>query len=362
VKLFAVSILASGLATAGTMYQQTNLVSDIPGLAAVTDSNLKNPWGMSFSATSPFWISDAGKNLSTLYTGAGVPNALVVSIPGGTPTGQVFNSAGVTQFTLTPGNPALFIFAAIDGSISGWNPTVNMTNAIVKVLASPNNVYTGLALGSAGTSVFLYAANFKTAHIDVYNSNFALTTLAGNFTDPTLPSGYAPFNVELVGSNLYVEYAKVSINGDDDPGPGNGFVSVFDTNGNFVRRLITQGALNAPWGITLAPSVFGEFSNDLLVGNFGDGRINAFDPVTGAPLGTLRDGSSNPIVIDGLWALKVRLGGPSVNTNAVYFTAGINGEADGLFGSLAIPEPGTLTMMGIAMLAASIAMRHRRVR
>jgi uncharacterized protein (TIGR03118 family) len=358
-----VFILASGVAAAGTVYREIDLVSDIPGLAAVTDPKLKNPWGMSFSATSPFWISNGGTNTSTLYTGAGVPNALVVSIPGAVPTGQVFNSAGATRFTITPGNPALFIFAAIDGSISGWNPAVNMTNAIVKVGASSNRVYTGLALAGAGASTFLYAANFKSAQIDVYDSNFAPATLAGNFTDPTLPAGYAPFNIELVGTNLYVEYAKVSINGDDDPGPGNGFVSVFDTNGNFVRRLISRGALNSPWGITLAPSGFGDFSNDLLVGNFGDGRINAFDPATGALLGTLQDGSSNPIVIDGLWALKVRLGGPSVDPNRVYFTAGINDEADGLFGALAAtPEPGTLTMMGIATLAAAIAMRRRRAR
>ena len=272
--LFAlVCALSTGQAAATTIYEQVNLVSDIPGLAAVTDPNLKNPWGVSFTATSPFWVSDAGTNRATLYNGAGAITSLVVSIPGAVPTGQVANPT--TGFTLTPGNPARFIFAAIDGSISGWNPTVNGTNAIVKVLASPNNVYTGLALANAGAATFLYAANFKTAHIDVYDSNFAPTTLGGNFTDPTLPSGFAPFNVEVLGGNLFVQYAKVAATGEEDPGPGNGFVSVFDTNGNFVRRLISRGSLNAPWGITLAPAVFGDFSNDLLVGNFGDGRITS---------------------------------------------------------------------------------------
>jgi uncharacterized protein (TIGR03118 family) len=362
--------LLLGPATAGTVYEQINLASDIPNLAAVTDPNLKNPWGMSFTATSPFWVSDAGTNVATLYNGLGVPNGLVVSIPASAPTGQVAN--GTTGFTLTPGNPARFIFAALDGSISGWNPTVNATNAIVKVLASPNNVYTGLALGTAGASTFLYAADFKSAHIDVYDSNFAPTTLAGNFTDPTLPAGFAPFNIENVGGNLYVTYAKVGPTGEDAPGPGNGFVTVFDTSGTFVKRLISNGPLNSPWGITLAPPVFGDFSNDLLVGNFGDGTINAFDPATGALLGTLEDASSDPIVIDGLWALKVRTGGPFVDVNRVYFTAGLNDEENGLFGALAVtgapapgpaagvPEVGTLTMMAIGSLAAAVALRRRR--
>jgi uncharacterized protein (TIGR03118 family) len=354
-------MLTTAQALAGTAYEQINLVSDIPGLAAVTDPNLTNPWGVSFTATSPFWVSDERTSVATLYSGAGVPDALVVAIPG-PPTGQVANTT--SGFTLTPGNPARVIFAALDGSISGWTPGVSPTNAILKVLASANNSYTGLALANDASGTFLYAANFKTARIDVYNSSFALTTLAGNFTDPTLPAGFAPFNIESVGGNLYVAYAKVALTGDEERGPGFGFVNVFDPNGNFIRRLISTGPLNAPWGMTIAPASFGDFSNDLLVGNFGDGRINAFDPATGGFLGPLSDNSGNPIEIDGLRALKVRTGGPSVDPNRVYFTAGINDEVDGLFGAVAVtPEPGTLGLLTVGVLAVSVsAIRRRRAR
>jgi uncharacterized protein (TIGR03118 family) len=350
-----------GLAVAGTFYNQLNLVSDIPGLARVTDPNLKNPWGMSFAGTSPFWVSDAGTSVSTLYDGVGNINALVVSMPptAPVPTGQVSNPT--TGFEVTPGNPARFIFAGITGTISGWNPTSDATHAILKV-SSTNATYTGLALATNASGTFLYAANFKSGHIDVYNSNYSPVTLGGSFTDPTLPSGYAPFNVESVAGNLYVQYAKVGSTGEDEPGPGNGFVSVFDTNGNFIRRLISRGPLNSPWGITLAPSVFGDFSNDLLIGNFGDGVINVFDPITGAFLDSLRDKSGNPLVNDGLWALKVRTGGTNVNPNAVYFTAGINDEAHGLFGAITVvPEPGTALTIAFGLLAA-IGLHRRMVR
>jgi uncharacterized protein (TIGR03118 family) len=222
-------------------------------------------------------------------------------------------------------------------------------------------VYTGLALATNASGTFLYAANFKSGNIDVFNSSFGPTTLAGSFTDPNLPSGYAPFNVELAGGNLYVEYAQVGPTGDEAHGVGLGFVSVFDTNGNFVRRQISGGLLNAPWGITIAPVFFGDFSNDLLVGNFGDGRIHAYDPVTGAFVGTLSDKLGDPLEIDGLWALKVRSGGPAVDPNRVYFTAGINDEANGLFGALvATPEPGTMGMLLLGMGAVAAAVRRRR--
>jgi uncharacterized protein (TIGR03118 family) len=354
------AILAPGIAGAAAIYTQANLVSNIPGLARVTDPNLKNPWGVSFAATSPFWVSDAAANVSTLYDGIGNITNLVVSIPADEPTGQVNNPT--TGFTLTPNNPARFIFATTSGAIAGWNPAVSATNAVLKVLPSANNIYTGLALANNATGTFLYAANFKTGHIDVFDSNFVPASLGGNFTDPTLPSGFAPFNIEVVGGNLYVEYAKVGPTGDDEAGPGNGFVAVFDTNGNFIRRLISNGPLNSPWGITLAPAGFGEFANDLLVGNFGDGRINVFDPITGLFLDTLRDSLGNPIVNEGLWALKVRTGGTNVNTSAVYFTAGLNDEHDGLFGAISsAPEPATAGMIAIGLLAA-IQFRRRIAR
>lgn len=350
--LLSIVVLCPNTCLAATIFSQTNLVSNIPGLALTTDPNLRNPWGMSFSPTSPFWISDAATGVATLYNGVGAKNSLVVSIPAPVPTGQVFNPT--TGFEVTPGNPARFIFATVTGTISAWNPAANPTQALVKVPNPGTAGFTGLALASNSSGTFLYAADFRAGKIDVFNSNFALTTLPGSFTDPTLPAGFSPFNIDVVGGNLFVEYAKVGPTGRSEAGPGNGFVSVFDTNGNFVKRLISNGPLNAPWGVTIAPGDFGDFSNDLLIGNFGNGVINAFNPTTGAFLDALRDSSGTPIVNDELWALKVRPGGPSVNPSAVYFTAGINEEVDGLFGTIqATPEPGTAAMMLVSLLGAA---------
>jgi uncharacterized protein (TIGR03118 family) len=333
-----------------TIYTQTNLTSDIQGLAAHTDPNLKNPWGVSFSPVSPFWISDQGTNLSTLYDGFGVPNSLVVSTPpaGGLgPTGQVANTG--SGFVLPNGGASLFIFATLSGTIDGWNGMSGTTATLVA--STPGASYTGLAMGANASGNFLYAANFAGARIDAFNSAFAPATLAGTFTDPNLPAGFAPFNIENIGGNLFVEYAQVNpVTHIQATGAGLGFVSVFDTNGNFVRRLISQGSLNAPWGIAVAPASFGDFSNQLLVGNFGDGLINAFDPINGTFLGTLQDGNGNAIMNDRLWALKTRTGGPGVNTNAVYFTAGINNQADGLFGSIqVVPEPQALALVLVGL-------------
>lgn len=351
--LLSIAVICPNISLAATIFSQTNLVSDIPGLAATTDPNLKNPWGMSFSATSPFWISDAGTAVATLYNGVGAKNPLVVSIPAPVPTGQVFNPT--TGFEVTPGRPAAFIFATVTGTISAWNPTVNLTQAILKVLNSAGTAgFTGLALASNGAGTFLYAADFRKGTIDVFDSNFMAATLPGSFTDPVLPAGFSPFNIEVVGGNLYVEYAKVGPNGRSLAGPGNGFVSIFDTNGNFVKRLVSNGPLNAPWGITIAPAKFGDFASALLIGNFGDGIINAFNPTTGAFLDSLRDSSGTPIVNDELWALKVRSSGPSANPDAVYFTAGINEEENGLFGTIQqAPEPGTAGMMLVALIGAA---------
>jgi uncharacterized protein (TIGR03118 family) len=351
-------LLFGNFLTAATFYYQTNLTSDIPGLAANTDPNLKNPWGMSFGPTSPFWVSNQVSGNTTLYTGAGAnvllgtaPNQFAaVATPPAAPTGQVFNSTN--GFVEGDGAKAVFMFVTLAGTIDAWNPADGNT---AEMMHQDTAAYTGATL--AGNN--LYVANFSGGGIDAYDANFHELTLSGSFVDPNLPSGYSPYNVENVNGQLYVEYVQVNpTTHRPQPGAGLGRVAVFDANGNFVKELITGGALNAPWGITMAPSNFGTFSNDLLVGNFGNGQINAFDPVTGAFLGTLSSANGSPITDSGLWALKFRPGGPGVNPNALYFTAGINNEADGLFGSIqASPEPGTLALL---LLAGCVIGVYRR--
>jgi len=332
-------------------YVQHNLVSDIRGRADHFDPNLVNPWGISFNPTGPFWISDNGTGVTTVYDGHGRPapmgKPLIVTIPpplGGTPpsapTGQVFNGTG--GFALTPGLPALFIFATEDGTISGWNPTVNSTQAILKVdRASFGAVYKGLAIAAGPAGVHLYAANFRAGAIEVFDTDFNLVTLAGIFFDPTIPAGFAPFNIRNINGELFVTYAKQDgARHDDVAGPGNGFVNVFDTNGVFLRRFASAGTLNSPWGVVHAPAGFGAFSNQVLIGNFGDGRINAFDPASGAFRGQLQNGKGTAIQIDGLWALVFGNGGMGGDTDKLYFTAGIEGEKHGLFGQIRARQPG----------------------
>lgn len=360
---FGAALLVSAApAFAQTGYDQTNLVSDIPGLARVTDPNLLNPWGMASSATSPWWVADNGAGLSTLYNGnTGVKSALTVTIPtesGGTPpsapTGLVFNST--SAFGLATGGKALFIFSTENGTISAWNGAQGTT--AIRVAESSGAEYKGLAIGSVGSASFLYATDFTNGKIQVFDTNFAPTTLAGNFTDPNLPSGYVPFGVKNLGGKIYVTYA-VSGGTDEVAGPGLGVVDVFDTNGNLLNRVASGGTLNAPWGLAMAPSDFGDFSNDLLVGNFGDGTINAFDPTTFAFEGQLLDVNGNPIMIDGLWDLNFGNGANGGLANSLYFSAGLNDEADGLVGFLHVPEPLTLSVFG-AGLAGLVAMRRRR--
>jgi uncharacterized protein (TIGR03118 family) len=345
-------------------YRQINLVSDISGMAAVTDPNLKNPWGVSHSTTSPFWVSNQATGTSTLYNGAGAITPLVVNIPGGGPpsgpTGQVNNGVS-TNFVLPNGTSAAFIFDTLNGTIAGWNGAAGTT--AVTTVTTPGAVYTGLAIGSVGSNTYLYAADTGSSpQIRVYNSTYSSVTLAGNFTDPNAVAGFVPFNVQAntTGSQLYVTYAQLGPRGAPLPG---GYVDVFNTDGTFVRRAATGNGLYAPWGVTLAPGAFGQFSNDLLVGNFGNGEILAFDPGNGNFLGVLDGTNGQPIVNDFLWALDVRTAGTGVNTNAVYFTAGINNQADGLFGDLiAVPEPAAL---GLAVLGISgmlgYAWRRRKV-
>lgn len=372
-KLFVpvIGILALLLETqnlrAQNAFQQTNLVSDIPGLAAHTDPNLVNPWGISLSATSPFWVSDNGTGLSTLYNSTGTPQSLVVTIPkpgGGTstPTGTVFN--GSSAF-----NGDRFIFASEDGTITGWRGALGTTAETLH----PNStgaVYKGLAIGSVSGSSYLYATDFHNNRIDVLGSTGA-PALSGSFSDSGLPADFAPFNIQNLGNKLYVTYAKQDpITGDDVAGPGNGLVDVFDLSGDFLNRLASNGPLDSPWGLALAPATFGSFGGDLLVGNFGDGTINAFNATTGNFIDVLRDPSGNPIAIDGLWGLTFGNGGSGGSVNSLYFAAGIAGdgavEDHGLFGSLtvaAIPEPSVdATVLAVAGLGAVVWLRRRQVR
>ncbi len=350
----------------GNSYVQTNLVSDLPGVAAATDPNLINPWGISASATSPMWIADNGTGVSTLYNGAGTAIPLVVTIPppaGGTgaaPTGTVFNTT--TQF-LVDGTPARFLFATEDGTISGWNAG---TAAVLEVdNSSSGAVYKGLALGADASGPLLYATNFHAGTVDVFDGTWALQD-TGGFVDWFLPKGYAPFGIMTTPDNhVIVTYAmQDAAMHDDVAGYGHGFVDEFDADGKLVRRLISGGELDSPWGLAIAPAGFGQFSGALLVGNFGDGRINAYHLRGALPpmaasrmrvdffgggffgpgaifLGTLRDPDGHPITNLGLWALH--FGSGSMNggdATSLYFTAGIPGsvgtldvlEQHGLFG------------------------------
>ena len=335
-------------------FSQRNLVSDIPGLAAWTDPNLVNPWGIALSPTSPFWVSDNGTGLATLYNSTGTPIPLVVTVPPPTgqqgpaaPTGQVFNP-NTANF-----NGARFIFATEDGTISSWQGS-NGTQAVLNVdYSGASSVFKGLALATHGSNSYLYATDFHNGTVDVFDSSFTKVTLGGSFTDPSLPAGYAPFGIEASGGRLYVTYAlQDAAKHDDVAGPGHGFVDVYDTNGNLIQRLVSMGALNSPWGMAWAPAGFGKFSGDLLVGNFGDGTINAFDPATGNLLGQIDGANGMPLVNDGLWDITFGNGGNGGSKNILYFTAGLNHESDGLFGSIATPEPGTLTLLasGLASL------------
>jgi uncharacterized protein (TIGR03118 family) len=329
-------------------YVQHNLVSDLRGEAEHFDPNLVNPWGVAFPPTGPFWVADNGTGMATVYDGHGRPfpmhDPIVVSIPaplGGpaAPTGTVFNPTGV--FTLEPGKPAIFLFATEDGTIAGWSMSVNAANAVIKVDRSGSGaVYKGLAMASTSAGVFLYATNFHDGTVEVFDGNFNPVVHAGAFTDPSIPAGFAPFGIHNIQGRLYVTYAKQGPTMHDDvAGPGNGFVNVFDADGNLIRRFASQGVLNSPWGLALAPAGFGAFSGHVLIGNFGDGRINAFNPATGAFRGTLENGKK-PLEIDGLWTIIFGNGGNAGDTDTLFFTAGIDDEQHGLFGQIRARHPG----------------------
>ena len=340
-------------ATAGAQrYQQTNLVSDVPGLAATTDPDLVNAWGMVHSATSPWWVNDNGTGKSTLYNAAGTKQALVVTVPppdgsapGTTsaPTGIVFNGS-TTDFVVanptdsTKFGAARFIFSTEDGTISGWNPTANPNTAIIKIDNSASAVYKSLAMGVFNGATYLYAANFTGGKVEVFDSSWAPVSVPGGFADAHLPPDYSPFNVQNIGGNIFVTFAKSDGSKDEVHGRGLGFVDEFDSGGNLLMRLKHGKWLNAPWGITLAPADFGKFSNRLLVGNFGSGMIAAYDPSDGEFKGLMRGRHERPIVIPGLWALAFGSGGAGLANNGpantLFFYAGIDDEEHGLFGTL----------------------------
>ncbi len=344
---------ASAQVTGPNTYLVHKLVSDLPGVADVTDPHLVNPWGNAFSA-SPFWVGDNGTGLSTLYDGTGAIIPLVVKIPSASGTGVapvtgvIINSFGSNTAVLdvAAGKPASFLFCSEDGVISGWNSSVDATNAKILVNNSGlNAVYKGCALGGTSAAPLIFAANFNSGKVDVFDGAFQPVVTTGAFTDGLLPAGYAPFNVQVIGGKVYVAYAiQDSAKHDDVAGPGNGFIVVYDMSGNLLSNLILQGPLNSPWGLAVAPASFGQFGGALLVGNFGDGLINAFDPASGRYLGSLKDQQGNAIRIPGLWSINFGIPGRNKDAGTLYFTAGIGGgpnndplESHGLLGSIQAP-------------------------
>jgi uncharacterized protein (TIGR03118 family) len=330
-------------------------------IAKFFDPNLVNPWGISESQGSPFWVSDNGAGVSTLYNTQGMPQSLVVSIPtarnplgtDGSPTGTVFNIAmaanafkisGFDASNMPTSKPAIFLFATEDGTIVGWNPTVNPagfdpakagTYGIIAA-TTPGAVYKGLAIATDATGVTrLYATNFRAGTVDVFDTSFTLVNSPDAFEDRKLPDRYSPFNIQVIGAKLFVTYAVRDAAGKDDvKGEGHGIINIFNLDGGSGERFAQHGQLNSPWGLALTPDNFGDLGGTLWVGNFGNGHIDAYDFKSGEFAGKVRNSDGQALVIDGLWALKFGNGASGGNLNTLYFTAGPNDEKDGLFGSI----------------------------
>ncbi len=356
------SMAAGVQAQTAQHYTVTPLTSNLASAAPTRDANLVNPWGVSRSSKGPWWIADNGTGLSTLYDGTGKTQSLVVTVPPadtssttGNPTGTIFNG-DPTAFQIAPGKAAIFLFATEDGTISGWNPGVSSA-AVIAVNQKGKSVFKGLTSATAqlyGVSqTLLYAADFKRGRVDVFDSSFKSVSLPRGseregrgddeeghrpFTDERLPGGYAPFNVQNIGGNLYVAFAKQGGGADEVHGAGLGYVDVFSPTGTLLLRLEHGAWFNAPWGLALAPTDFGVYSHDILVGQFGSGQVASFDPVTGHFKGMLMSASNQPIVISGLWALAFGNDAAAGPATSLYFTAGIDDEANGLFGTITAVE------------------------
>ena len=317
-------------------YEETKLVADDASLGATTvDPNLVNAWGLAFSSGGTLWVSDNGTSLSTLYNGTGGKLSLEVGIPtvggapGGKPTGQVFNPT--TDFLINGGSKALFIFASEDGTISAWNQAAGTNAQIVADRSANDAVYKGLAMASNAGGNFLYATNFKGNAVDIFDKNFAYVS---SFTDTSIPSGYGPFGIHTINGLLYVTFAKLKApdNEDDEAGVGNGYVDIFNPDGTLVKRFVSNGRLNSPWAVVAAPADFGSAGGNILIGNFGDGLIGAYDATSGAFRGYLHDSNNASLVIPGLWDLQFGVG--SAPATSLYFSAGPDDETHGLLGTL----------------------------
>jgi uncharacterized protein (TIGR03118 family) len=328
----AAAVLAAATPAAeSNAYVQHNLVSDGSVPADHTDANLVNAWGLTSLPGSPWWVADNGTDVSTLYTADGTPRPLVVSVPNA-PTGAVSNTG--SSFVVGSG-PALFLFSTEEGKLLGWNPSVGTTAQVVADKSGEGAIFKGLAI--AGDR--LYATDFHNGKVDVFDGSFADVNTPGAFVDPSIPAGYAPFGIQNIGGSIFVTYAKQDADAEDDvTGQGLGFVDEFDASGTLIGRVATHGQLNSPWGLALAPASFGRFGGDLLVGNFGDGEITAFEREsdgTFAPRGQLRSASGGVLAIDGLWALQFGKGAANNGpTDTLFFTAGPDEESHGLFGTI----------------------------
>lgn len=333
---------APAVAADSAGYTRHNLVSDGHVMADHVDPNLVNAWGIAFNPTGPVWVANNGTGTSTIYDGSGTAVPLVVQIPtptaamGGNPTGMVYN--GSADFVVSRGalsGPARFIFATEDGVIAGWAPGVDATHAL-RMAFAPGAIYKGLAIGACGQGGRIYATDFHHARVDVYDTQFKrVATAPGDFVDTGIPAGFAPFGIQNINGDIYVSYARQDAAREDDVhGPGLGYVDVYTPTGRLLRRVASKGALDAPWGMAMAPAGFGRAGGGLLVGNFGDGLIHVYDPVSDQLLGSLRNDAGRPIHVDGLWGLAFGNGYAGQSVDTLYFTAGPGDEAHGLYGRI----------------------------